>query len=488
MSRKLLLADDSITIQKVIGITFANEDYDLTVVDNGDAAFEKACANRPDLILADVFMPGKNGYELCAAIKQEPILKGVPVLLLSGTFEPFDANKAKAAGADSWIAKPFESQALIDKVEELLARTPAVPPQPAPEAAAQPEAELSTAQASVPPQESGSDSETESDMWDEFEETAPAAMAAIPAEEEGEEQEDDLLDWDNPLGDSGESEDFMEDDLWDSVSFEEEDLMEDIGQEAAGDDLWGSLDEDSSLEEFVPAPIISDLTDSDESLQLAEGVFGQEDESMDLGGEDPFAPPADLSIENPFEEQDEDEIVPLEDVEILEEEDLDSALDRDEISFGGLEDDIAESNDAGLSIEDEKGNGSPVVEKDPQWDIAGEETKILATGDEDLVIDNDFDFGDYEEVAGITTEDSAFILSPAEAAMDAAASQPTAMQVEEQVRTLNEEEIAAVVEKVAATIIERLAGSILEKIAWEVVPDLAESMIKDELRKIKEGV
>ena len=78
MSKKLLLADDSITIQKVIGITFANEDYDLTVVDNGDAALDKALRSRPDIILADVFMPGKNGYELCAAVKAEKVLQGVP--------------------------------------------------------------------------------------------------------------------------------------------------------------------------------------------------------------------------------------------------------------------------------------------------------------------------------------------------------------------------------------------------------------------------
>ncbi|MBE0502297.1 MAG: response regulator [Desulfuromonadales bacterium] len=128
MSRKLLLADDSITIQKVIGITFANEDYQLTIVDNGDAALEKARADRPDLILADVFMPGKNGYEVAAAVKQDPALRGVPVLLLAGTFEPFDEEKAVSSGADSWISKPFESQALITKVEELLALRPAAAP------------------------------------------------------------------------------------------------------------------------------------------------------------------------------------------------------------------------------------------------------------------------------------------------------------------------------------------------------------------------
>ena len=100
-------------ITKVIGITFANEDYELVVVDNGDAALQKAQENRPDLVLADVYMPGKNGYELCSAVKSDASLQGVPVLLLAGTFEPFDEEKARAAGADDWISKPFESQALI---------------------------------------------------------------------------------------------------------------------------------------------------------------------------------------------------------------------------------------------------------------------------------------------------------------------------------------------------------------------------------------
>ncbi|NLV24992.1 MAG: response regulator [Deltaproteobacteria bacterium] len=124
MSKKLLLADDSITIQKVIEITFANQDFDLTLVGNGDDAFEKAKNDPPDIILADIIMPGKNGYELCRAIKKIQNLSHIPILLLVGSFEPFDEEKARAIGADGWIAKPFETQALISKVQHLLENAP----------------------------------------------------------------------------------------------------------------------------------------------------------------------------------------------------------------------------------------------------------------------------------------------------------------------------------------------------------------------------
>ncbi len=119
MGNKLLLADDSITIQKVVGIIFANEDYELTIVDNGNAALEKAAALRPDVMLVDAIMPGKSGYEVCEAVRRDPALKGTPILLLTGAFEPFDEDKARQCGADDFISKPFESQQLIEKVKAL---------------------------------------------------------------------------------------------------------------------------------------------------------------------------------------------------------------------------------------------------------------------------------------------------------------------------------------------------------------------------------
>ena len=120
MSIKLLLADDSITIQKVIGIIFGGEEYSLTVVDNGKAAVEKARELNPDVLLIDALMPGMSGYEVCEAVRATPSISTKPILLLTGSFEPFDENKAKSCGADDFLAKPFESQQIVSKVKELI--------------------------------------------------------------------------------------------------------------------------------------------------------------------------------------------------------------------------------------------------------------------------------------------------------------------------------------------------------------------------------
>jgi CheY-like chemotaxis protein len=141
MPKTLLLADDSVTIQKVVGISFANEDVVLLTVDNGDDAVARAAEARPDIILADVVMPGKTGYEVCEAIKGNPELSHIPVLLLTGTFEAFDEELARQVGAEGHITKPFEAQALVDQVNELLARAQPAQTPPAPAATPPPEAE-----------------------------------------------------------------------------------------------------------------------------------------------------------------------------------------------------------------------------------------------------------------------------------------------------------------------------------------------------------
>jgi len=143
MPKKILLADDSITIQKVVELTFSDGDYEVTAVNNGAKAIQKLSEMRPDIILSDIIMPEKNGYEVCEFVKSHPEYRNIPVVLLTGTFEPFDPDRAEKAGCDAVVTKPFESQSLIHKIEELIAAAPSaaasVPTaSPAPEPAPSP--------------------------------------------------------------------------------------------------------------------------------------------------------------------------------------------------------------------------------------------------------------------------------------------------------------------------------------------------------------
>jgi CheY-like chemotaxis protein len=122
MGKKILLADDSITIQKVIELTFSDEDFEVVTVGNGRLAVEKVQDVRPDLVLCDIIMPEKDGYEVCDFIKRHPQLSNVPVLLLTGAFEPFDQERAARVQCDGFLAKPFEPETLIAKVKDLHAQ------------------------------------------------------------------------------------------------------------------------------------------------------------------------------------------------------------------------------------------------------------------------------------------------------------------------------------------------------------------------------
>jgi len=123
--RKLLLADDSATIQKVIDLTFADEGVRVVAVGNGQDAIDQLLELEPDIVLADVFMPAPDGYEVCRYVKTHEKLKHIPVMLLVGSFEPFDEAEARRVGADDILTKPFQSiRRLIDRVGALVTKPP----------------------------------------------------------------------------------------------------------------------------------------------------------------------------------------------------------------------------------------------------------------------------------------------------------------------------------------------------------------------------
>ncbi len=123
MPKTLLLADDSVTIQRVIELTFANEDVRVVSVGDGRRAVEWFDVEIPDVILADVDVPEVDGYALAEFVKQSPRLRHVPVLLLAGAFEPVDQERVRATGCDGVLVKPFEPQQLVSRVRQLLDRT-----------------------------------------------------------------------------------------------------------------------------------------------------------------------------------------------------------------------------------------------------------------------------------------------------------------------------------------------------------------------------
>jgi CheY-like chemotaxis protein len=178
MPARLLLADDSITIQRVIELTFADEDVSVTAVGDGDAAIRLLDTDPPDIVIADIGMPGRSGYDVAEHVRRTPALARIPVLLLTGVAEPADEARVAGLGAGV-LVKPFEPQVLIGRVHALIesARTAAVPasspPADPPQVGAAPATALPAARVEAP-------ARTASDV-DEYFERLDAAFAKLAA-------------------------------------------------------------------------------------------------------------------------------------------------------------------------------------------------------------------------------------------------------------------------------------------------------------------
>ena len=126
VNRKLLLADESLTTRRVIELTFAGENVDVIAVSDGEQAIRRIPVERPDIVLADIGMSKRSGYEVAAFVKQHAELSHVPVVLLAGAFEPVDEARARQVRSDGILVKPFEPNQVVTRVRELLdaARSP----------------------------------------------------------------------------------------------------------------------------------------------------------------------------------------------------------------------------------------------------------------------------------------------------------------------------------------------------------------------------
>lgn len=382
MSKRLLLADDSVTIQKVIEITFADKDYILDIAGNGDEALQMAVSEPPDLILADVFMPGKNGYELCEAVRADARLKNVPVLLLAGTFEPFDQEKALAVGANDWIAKPFSSQSLVDKVAELLALAPVEERwQPTPSSAPVDQDIYQAIEEVTVRQAVSSAAGAQS---------VPVAAAVAPAAAELEPFD---FSFEGPEESAAQAVDPFAEPLAESYS-------------------------DAAAESFSASTELPDLE-----------AFGPEPE-MGIGA----------AIEDPF----------------------------------AAGETVGERNAVSDSV------GAPLDFAAPLPTAAAAAVELPPL--DDFIAAAPASAG----AVGIKPEATPAILQLKESdILEEGPFAATAERVEKRVAFLSDEQLTQIVERVAGAVIARLATPLLEQVVWEVVPDLAESMVREEMAKIK---
>ena len=172
MAYTLLLADDSLTIRRLVELTFAEEKIAVTAVADGRQAIDCLPALRPDIVLADVGMSSPDGYDVAAFVKDTPELAHIPVVLLTAAFQPIDETRADTVRCDAVLAKPFELTLLVSRVKELLRRG-----KMAPAAAASP-ADPARDTSDVAPQPAA-DAVSLDDELDRVDEQSPEAPMAL---------------------------------------------------------------------------------------------------------------------------------------------------------------------------------------------------------------------------------------------------------------------------------------------------------------------
>ena len=127
MAVNILVADDSVTMRRILELTFHGEDASVTAVENGEAALRKASEMTPDIVFADLSLQGMDGYALATAIKAQSGLERTAVVVMASQKHPYDEEKGKAAGVDDHIIKPFDTQNVIDRVKQVLGKPRVAP-------------------------------------------------------------------------------------------------------------------------------------------------------------------------------------------------------------------------------------------------------------------------------------------------------------------------------------------------------------------------
>lgn len=124
MSQKILVAEDSATMRLVVEMAFKGSPYEIVSTDSGEQALKTAYAHRPSLIILDYHLPDSDSLQVCKAFKSDPNLREIPVLMLGGTFHPFNEDQAKLSGCNAVVMKPFKTDELTSRAQELIQAQP----------------------------------------------------------------------------------------------------------------------------------------------------------------------------------------------------------------------------------------------------------------------------------------------------------------------------------------------------------------------------
>ena len=120
MNKKVLIADDEQNIVISLEFLMKREGFEVVVANDGEEAIRRIRAHQPDLVLLDVMMPKKSGFEVCQEVKSDPALGGVRILMLTAKGRDTEVAKGLALGADAYMTKPFSTRELVDKVRSML--------------------------------------------------------------------------------------------------------------------------------------------------------------------------------------------------------------------------------------------------------------------------------------------------------------------------------------------------------------------------------
>ncbi len=120
MGKKILIVDDEYHITRSLAFLFQKEGYDPLVAYDGPGAIEQMKKRKPNLIFLDVDIPGKNGYEIAQEVRNSPVWKEIPILMLSAKGQEIDRQKGIESGADEYILKPFDPRAILAKVRTII--------------------------------------------------------------------------------------------------------------------------------------------------------------------------------------------------------------------------------------------------------------------------------------------------------------------------------------------------------------------------------